>query len=406
MRYVAIFLMTAAIAAASGAAEESPQPPSPQPVSPQPIEAVEPIDAQAQFDTFDEHIPGNNVTADYRERFAHIDQYLTDERKDTLKQYNIMLVHGLMGEVGLKFTNLLNSFDKNQTLIAYLKDQKRALEQCGIEPEFASFKSASIDRSGTKIAEAIAKSDRPVVIVSHSKGGIDTLDALIKLQKKGLLGKVAGWVSIQGCFYGTPDADKYENNKIKQTLVHITVKCLGANWDAVKDLTTTAGEAYQAKHREEVADVLSHVPTLCFASWLDKERFGEKSDGQVPPHSAILPNTDYIAKFGVSHEMTVIKSSEEFDRVTFTQVLMTMIADRLGKPGSTAPVPAHDTIVPAGVVVPASASSSDKAKAVPPIPLATEALPVPPPKPEPPSAPGLDTTSATFEFVGAPASRP
>jgi hypothetical protein len=338
VRYVATILILAAVAA-TGAE-------SPQPLPAQPIETVAPIDAQAQFDTFDEHIPGNNVTADYRERFAHLENFLTDDRKNTLKQYNVLLVHGLMGEVGLGFTKFLNMFDKNQNLIAYLKDQKKAVELWGIEPKFASFKSASIDRSGSKIADAILKSDRPVIIISHSKGGIDTLDALIKLSKMGKLSKVAGWISIQGCFYGTPDADKYENNKFKQTLVHLTVKCLGANWDAIKDLTTKAGEAYQSKHHDEVASVLTCVPTLCFASWLEKERFGEKSDGQVPPHSAILPNTDYIAKYGVSHEMTVIKASEDFDRVTFTQVLLTMLADRLAK-NATTPVTERAAAQPA-----------------------------------------------------------
>jgi len=130
VRYIATLLL---LAAAATATESS------QPLPAQPIETVEPIDAQAQFDSFDGHIPGNNVTADYRERFAHLDKFLTEDRKNSLKQYNVLIVHGLMGEVGLKFTKFLNAFDKNQNLIAYLKDQKKAVELWGIEPEFAAF---------------------------------------------------------------------------------------------------------------------------------------------------------------------------------------------------------------------------------------------------------------------------
>ncbi len=293
-------------------------------------------EAAADPDACNEDFTGRNVTAEFRDRFAHIDKFCTEDRKEALKPYNVLIVHGLLGEVGLKFTGFLNVFSKDQNCIDYFKDQRKAVEEFGIEPQFPGFKSASVDRSGSKIVKAILESDKPVVIISHSKGGIDTLDALIKLQKKGQLSKVAGWISIQGCFYGSPDADKLENSKVRKQFVHVALKCLGANWDSLHDLTTTAAETYHADHKDEIATVLQTVPTLCFASWSEKKSITFKTDGPVPLRSAVLPNTDYIAKCGVTHEMTVIRSSDKYDRQTFTKALLTMLVDKLPKSGTPA----------------------------------------------------------------------
>ena len=305
--------------------------PAPDPVAP-PSPTVATATPTDDPDACTEDFTGRNVTTEFRERFANIDKYCTEDRKEALKPYNVIIVHGLLGEVGLKFTGFLNTFSREQTCIDYFKDQRRAVEEFGVEPNIPGFKSASIDRSGTKIAQAIADSDRPVVLISHSKGGIDTLDALLKLQKQGKLNKVAGWISIQGCFYGSPDADSVENSKFRKPFSFVALKCLGANWDAVRDLTTTSSAAYHETHRDEIASVLHTVPTICFASWTDKADKNDpehKSDGCVPLRSAVLPNTDYIAKSGVTHGMTVIRSSEKFDRERFTKVLLTMLVDKM-----------------------------------------------------------------------------
>src|SRR5262249_34683079 len=146
----------------------------------------------------------------------------------------------------------------------------------------AGFKSASVERSAGKIADAILKSDKPVIIISHSKGGPDTLAALLKLSQQGKLDRVAGWISIQGVFYGSPDADAVVNSRFKKTYAFCAVKCMGADFDSIRDLTTTTRERYQDEHRAEIEAVVKKVPTLCFASWDSASKNGKSEKKDEP----------------------------------------------------------------------------------------------------------------------------
>jgi hypothetical protein len=295
-------------------------------------------EAETKADAAFEPLPaGVNLTAQFRDRFQDPEHALTPEQAEALKPYRILIVHGLLGEVGLKFTGLLDKFSRGQGLIDYFKDQKRVFDELHLDYAVAGFKTASVDRSSTKIADAIAASDRPVIVLSHSKGGIDTLDALRKLDAQGKLGKVAGWISVQGVFYGSPDADEYVNSCFKRTYAKVAIKCLGGNFDSVKDLTCCACERYEAEHKDEIERIVRTVPIVCFASWTDEPKRGQLSDGQVPAKNEILCGCDYVAASHISHSETVINSKGEFDRTTFTKALLSLLADKMKNAGNPKP---------------------------------------------------------------------
>jgi len=279
---------------------------------------------------------GANLTGEFNARYQHPDRTITSNQTAALKPYRVLIVHGLLGDVGLSFAGFLDKFDKRQGLIGYLKDQKTAVRELGLECSVAAFKSASVDRSGTKIAEAIEASDRPVIVLSHSKGGLDTLDALLKLQKVGKLSKVAGWISIQGALYGSPDADVCDDSKFKSAMARVAITCLGGHYQAIKDLTIEHCEAYQAEHREEIDRVVKAVPTICFVSWkkTPDEAATQRdpdllNDGAVPAHRGVLPGADYVAKANIGHAQTVIHVDADFDRVAFTQALLGMLGEKI-----------------------------------------------------------------------------
>ena len=289
-------------------------------------------EAEAQADAaFTPLANGANLTGTFRERLHDPEHAITAEQAEALKPYRILLVHGLLGEVGLKFTGFLDKFARGQGLIDYFKDQKKTCVELNLDYSVAGFKSASIDRSGTKIADAIAASDRPVIVISHSKGGIDTLDALRKLDAQGKLNKVAGWISMQGVFYGSPDADDYINSRFKSVYATVAIKCLGGDFDAVKDLTCCTCQQYETEHRADVERIVKTVPIVCFASWSAEQpkHAQELSDGQVPTKSEILPGADYVAASRISHSQTVIHASEDFDRMAFTRTMLSLISDKM-----------------------------------------------------------------------------
>jgi len=304
--------------------------------------------AEAEADgAFKEHVAGRNVTGEFRERFQHLGLYLTEAHKSALKHYDVLLVHGLLGEVGLKVSDILNELDGNQHLVDYLQDQLKAFEELELTVRVADHKTQAVDASGTKIAKMVLESERQVLIVSHSKGCVDTLDALLKLDRDGNLSRVAGWISIQGPFYGSPEADACVGNDWRCLYSRIALNCLGGKFAAIRDLTTAAREGYQKEHQAGIERITRALPILCFASWQTKPADGKRGEAgppgklssddnlgaseKIPPRSSILPGTDYVAKAGVSHSMTVISSSLPYDRVTFTKALLVMLAERMAE---------------------------------------------------------------------------
>jgi hypothetical protein len=170
----------------------------------------------------------------------------------------------------------------------------------------------------------------PVLIVSHSKGCLDTLEALLDLQAEGKLSNVAGWVAIQGPFAGAPDVDDMQGNQFRRIKTRVAIKCLGACFDAVNDMKSSTRKEYLETHRDAIDRLVARLPVVCFASWVENAK-NPGSDGAVPVSSAVLPATDFALVRGLSHSATVINRGGEFDRVAFTRALMTMLLDRVAK---------------------------------------------------------------------------
>ena len=252
---------------------------------------------------------------------------------DHLRGYRVLIVHGLLGEVGLKFTHFLDRIDGRQHVIDYLKDQQKALEGDGVEVEELDHKSDSVERGGSEVARRILAADRPVVILSHSKGCLDTLEALLTLQRYGKLYKVAGWVAMQGPFHGAPEADEVVASHIRKIATRLTLNCLGARFIAVNDMTSNVRENYLQTHRDEIERLIANIPVISFASWKeDPKQPGTDSDGAVPVESAVLPGSDFVLAQGLSHSATVIGGPREFNRRAFTRALMLMLLDRVQTP--------------------------------------------------------------------------
>lgn len=269
---------------------------------------------------------GNDCSVEFQQQYGQF--RLGMALPTDLRNVRVLVVHGLLGEVGLQFTNFLDQFDHNQRLIGYLKDQRQALECDGADITMLCYRSDTVERCGAIVAQCIRTSDKPVIIISHSKGCLDTLDALLRLQRENNLSQVAGWLAIQGPFEGAPGADEVSRSKFRSLTTRVTFKCLGARFDAVKDMTSGARKSYLENHRDEIGRVVASVPIVCFASLNDKAK-RPGTDGSVAVNSAILPATDYAVLHGVSHSTTVMGGNRSFDRIAFTRALVSMLFERI-----------------------------------------------------------------------------
>src|ERR1043165_113528 len=277
---------------------------------------------------------GRDCSSEFQERFAKF-QDAGGAKLHDLSHYRVLVVHGLLGEVGLKFTHFLDRFDDDQHVIDYLKDHKQALEASGATVEVLQHKSDSVERGGAEVARRIAASDRPVLIVSHSKGCLDTLEALLGLQREGKLTNVAGWIAIQGPFAGAPEAEQIMTHQARRLGTRVALKVLGARFDAVTDMTFSARENYLRTNLNDIERLTARIPTLCFASWKeDAKRPG--TDGSVPLDSAVLRGTEFVVARCVSRADTVMSRSGDFNRAALTRSLMDMLLERIAGKSETA----------------------------------------------------------------------
>lgn len=140
--------------------------------------------------------------------------------------------------------------------------QMRAFESRGIPYRNASLESPDFDTSqgvshnAGAILELLRTTKKKTIIVSHSKGSLDTLEAL--LSEPELLGtKVIGWVAIQAPFYGSPLA-----NSATPRIHDMLLRAVGGNGQAIDDLRTQTRSAYMQARREEILALTARIPVI------------------------------------------------------------------------------------------------------------------------------------------------
>jgi hypothetical protein len=239
-----------------------------------------------------------------------------------LRRHKVLLVPGYFGDV-----------DPN-----YFADQLAWLGSLGVAGEKVAVKSRqSVAINAPIVAQAIRDSARPVVLITHSKGSVDALEAL--QAERALRSKVRAWVSLQGAFGGSPIADWLLNGFLLDPATAIAVlQFLGGSKESAEGLTTAASRAWYKERAAAIDVVLREIPTIAFATSLDGARArasglleisrllmssrGVKSDGLVPPGSALLPGMDYVEVTGLDHVAPVMPALEPFDRVRMMKALL------------------------------------------------------------------------------------
>ncbi|MBW2507674.1 MAG: hypothetical protein JRE81_03510 [Deltaproteobacteria bacterium] len=118
----------------------------------------------------------------------------------------------------------------------------------------------SVDHNAAAILaylEAARESRKQIIIVSHSKGGLDTLHALLLPEAEDLWGDtVIGWVALQAPFYGSPVAD-VAPSRINALLL----SAVGGNGQSLDDLKRATREGRMAGYTN-LAALTSAIPII------------------------------------------------------------------------------------------------------------------------------------------------
>ena len=308
--------------------------------------------------------PGVNITEEYKAKLSAIataGDRTSDTKYKQLSGYRMLFVPGFMTNPSIDADLLYKSAGVKSGkgfMPTYFDEQISWLRANGLDAGIVNIESeAGIKYNANLIEAEIAKSPSPVIIFSHSKGGLDTLEALI--QRPDLRGKVRGLVSIQSPYYGTPIADWVLLNRYSLSPASaVALKLMGGSIQSVYDLSVKSRRDYQYQNAAEIAKITAAIPTISFGAWKNEEKgvmdtlfeptrdmmlkWGIKSDGLVPVDSEMLPGANQIAVEGLDHLATVIKVEKPaFNRVDFMRTMLSLLMDK-GVPAlAAAPKPEH-----------------------------------------------------------------
>ena len=293
--------------------------------------------------------PRNVTDSEYQLVWNNIDDKFTaTEIADLKAHYKILFVPGFLNDALIDFGKEVAGF---VNLGGYFDDQKTWLGDAAVGIPFEQvhvLPAATVEDNAKTVAKAINDSDRDVILITHSKGSVDSLDAL--LNQGANVKKVKGWISIQGAFFGSPVADfVMEQKKLRNLAGFILRSMENGTLQSLESLVQQTRRDYYNQNKTQIDAIVAAVPTLSFGSWMTKDTWniggiamphpkdesGLNCDGLVPWGNAILPNTDFVTLPDIDHAVTVMNCYLiKFDRVKFTKTLLSMLLRRMNAQSS------------------------------------------------------------------------
>jgi hypothetical protein len=217
-----------------------------------------------------------------------------------LAGHRILFCHGLLGEVA----DWLHPFGMD-----YMHSQADWLRRIGLTVAVVRLRTgAPVGVNAGRIAAAIAADPRPVVLVGHSKGGLDALAALLL---PGIATRCRGFIALQSPFHGSPMADAI----CARRWLHLALHRLGrltrlGTGQGLRDLTTSVRQAWMQDRAAAIGTLVAMLPCVALATVLERrwrrqeavflllarcmERQGAReNDGLVSVASARLPGAAF-----------------------------------------------------------------------------------------------------------------
>lgn len=199
--------------------------------------------------------------------------------------------------------------------IAYLRGRGLDCRLVDIESE------TSIYANARKVIKEIKQAPGKVLVIGHSKGGLDTLEALLK--RPDLRRKVHAVIAVQSPFFGSPVADLMLSGPALSVPSALLLDMLGGSKQSLQNLSVKYRRAYHREKEGEIRKLTAQVPFYSFSTWKDDsllpyldtvfeifrdymQGLGLPNDGLVPAESAVLPGSRYVYLAGTDHLCTVL----------------------------------------------------------------------------------------------------
>lgn len=217
----------------------------------------------------------------------------------------VLVLYGLLGDATAAL---------RRVGIDYMWAQQDWLRAVGAAPEVVKTPTAaSVAANAARVRAALLASDRPALVVAHSKGGLEALAALLD---PAAAARCAGFVAFQSPFAGSPVADAITGSRPLHGMALAGFRVLrSGNGEGLRDLTTPVRAAWMRAHAGAVAELVERLPVATAATVLDgaalsgrdrayaavarwMERRAGPNDGLVPVSSALLPGARHSVEPG------------------------------------------------------------------------------------------------------------
>lgn len=243
----------------------------------------------------------------YRENKELSEQEITE-----LKDCHILFIPGIFS----KFIHLF--------IGKYFKPQIKFLKKHGID-NYTILWSTELSCEGmAKKIKEVADRHKKILVITHSKGGIDFLTFLVN--HPNYQEKLKGWLCLQAPIWGSQFADFLYANPLSRSFFKFTVVMYGGESKSAEQLTTHYRKNFMINNKAAIEDIVSRKNILFLASSVKSKKtsyglplmFGNlfykknkmHSDGLVEIESAAINRVD-IRLDEVDHASTVLPAREK-----------------------------------------------------------------------------------------------
>jgi len=288
----------------------------------------------------DRYSPPDDISTEYSAAFSVSDPGQSEALFRKLRGYRILFVPGFLSNLTVN-PGFVEGSAESSGGGDYFNAQIAWLRAGGVDAWIVDIESEEGSQFNAKrITQSVISSPKPVIIVAHSKGGVDTLEALLSDNQTD--GKVAGVITIQSPLLGTPVADFVLENGFLSTLLRRALITLGGSDRSLRDLSVKRRRSYFQDNSAAISGLTARTPFICFGSWVGSGGFtlgathdylqglGMDNDGLVPARNTALPGSWTIAVGGLDHQITVKdNASSGFDRIRFLKTLLGLLDARI-----------------------------------------------------------------------------